>query len=114
MVAVLHHMPLEAALRHASELLEPGGRLLVVGLARADTVTDFAWDLASALLNPWSGWSSIHSRSRSLWTTRPRMPMRDPVETFAEISRTARRVLPGAQIRHRLFFRYTLEWTRPA
>jgi hypothetical protein len=32
---------------------------------------------------------------------------------FTEISQVARGVLPGARIRCRLFFRYTLEWTRP-
>ncbi|WP_129782965.1 class I SAM-dependent methyltransferase [Promicromonospora panici] len=114
MIAVLHHMPLEAALRHTSELLEPGGRLLVVGLARPDTVTDFSWDLASALLNPLVGMVK-HPRpvTKPVDDGGPPMPVRDAVETFAELSRVARDVLPGARVRRRLFFRYTLEWTRP-
>ena len=115
MVAVLHHLPLEASLRHAAELLEPGGRLLVVGLARANTLTDLAWDLPSSLLNPLVGMVK-HPRpvTKPVDDCGPPLPMRDPVETFAEISRTARRVLPGVRLRRRLFFRYTLEWTRPA
>ena len=118
MVAVLHHMPLEPALRHASELLESGGRLLVVGLARPDTVTDFIWDLGSALLNPLVGLvrhpqPTAPAVDNPVDDGEPVMPVRDAAETFAKISRTAREVLPGARIRRRLFFRYTLEWTRP-
>jgi SAM-dependent methyltransferase len=115
MVAVLHHLPLEAALRHASELLEPGGRLLVVGLARKESLADLAWDVPSSLLNPLVGMIR-HPRpvTQSVDDGGPVMPMRDAAETFTEISGVARRVLPGASIRRRLFFRYTLEWTSPA
>jgi SAM-dependent methyltransferase len=115
MVAVLHHLPLESALRHASELLEPGGRLLVVGLARAESLADLAWDLPSALLNPLVGMVK-HPRPVTMPVDDggPVMPMRDAAETFAEITRIARDLLPGARTRRRLFFRYTLEWTRPA
>jgi SAM-dependent methyltransferase len=114
MVAVLHHMPLEAALRHASELLEPGGRLLVVGLARAESLTDFIWDVPSSLLNPLVGMLK-HPQpvTEPVDDVGPAMPVRDATETFAELARVVRRVLPGARIRRRLFFRYTLEWTRP-
>ncbi|GAA4699673.1 Methyltransferase domain-containing protein [Promicromonospora umidemergens] len=114
MVAVLHHLPLEASLRHAAELLEPGGRLLVVGLARAETLTDLAWDLPSSLLNPLVGMVR-HPRpvTAPVDDGGPPLPMRDPAETFADISRAVRRVPPGARLRRRLFFRYTLEWTRP-
>jgi 2-polyprenyl-3-methyl-5-hydroxy-6-metoxy-1,4-benzoquinol methylase len=114
MIAVLHHMPLEAALRHASELLEPGGRLFVVGLARPESRTDFAWDLASSLLNPMVGMVK-HPQpvTKPVDDGGPAMPVRDAAETFAEISRVAHDVLPGVRIRRRLFFRYTLEWTRP-
>lgn len=114
MIAVLHHMPLEAALRHASELLEPGGRLLVVGLARPESLADFVWDVPSSLLNPLVGMIK-HPQpvTEPVDDGGPAMPVRDAAETFAELSRVVRRVLPGARIRRRLFFRYTLEWTRP-
>lgn len=115
MVAVLHHLPLEPALRHAAGLLAPGGRLLVVGLARAETLADLAWDLPSSLLNPLVGLIKHPQPVRGPVDDGggAPMPVRDPAETFAEISRVAREVLPGARPRRRLFFRYTLEWTRP-
>lgn len=156
MVAVLHHLPLEPALRHAAELLAPGGRLLVVGLARADTLADLAWDVPSSLLNPLvglirhprpvrgpaddggpadragdapadcaptgcaptggapTGGAPTGSAPAGGTDGDPPMPVRDAEATFAEISRAAREILPGARLRRRLFFRHTLEWTRPA
>jgi SAM-dependent methyltransferase len=115
MIAVLHHMPLEAALGHASELLEPGGRLLVVGLARPDTVSDLVWEVVSSLLNPLVGMiKHPHPVTGPVDDAGPAMPVRDAAETFTELARVVRRELPGARIRRRLFFRYTLEWTRPA
>jgi D-arabinose 1-dehydrogenase-like Zn-dependent alcohol dehydrogenase len=52
MVAVLHHLRLDDTLARIPGLLAPGGRLLVVGLARADSLPDLAVDLVSAAANP--------------------------------------------------------------
>jgi SAM-dependent methyltransferase len=113
MVAVLHHLDLGTALRHAQGLLPGGGRLLVVGLARASTVRDLAWDLISGVLNPVVGLVK-HPRSERDGRRQPAFPVRDPDLTFDEIRAVATRALPGARLRRRLFFRYTLEWTKPA
>jgi hypothetical protein len=43
----------------------------------------------------------------------PAMPVRDPATTPAEITAAARTHLPGATVRRRLFFRYTLRWDKP-
>jgi hypothetical protein len=43
----------------------------------------------------------------------PVMPVRDPATTLAEITAAARARLPGAAVRRRLFFRYTLRWDKP-
>ncbi|MEU8971808.1 hypothetical protein AB0D11_21485 [Streptomyces monashensis] len=40
-------------------------------------------------------------------------PVRDPEMTFGAIVREARRVLPGARLRRRLFWRYALVWRAP-
>jgi hypothetical protein len=39
-------------------------------------------------------------------------PTRPADMTFPEIAREARAVLPGARLRRRLFWRYTLVWHR--
>src|SRR5690606_41719576 len=48
MVASLHHMPLEESLVHAKDLLRPGGRLLVVGLARVSSPADTVYEIGRA------------------------------------------------------------------
>lgn len=113
MVASLHHMPTEQALAQARELLRPGGRLLVVGLARVERLADEAYDIPSALLNPLVGLVK-HPRVTRSGPDGPAMPVRDPAETFAELTSSARRILPGVKARRQLFFRYTLEWQCPS
>ncbi|MDF2806921.1 MAG: hypothetical protein K0S43_1867 [Cellulosimicrobium sp.] len=115
MVAVLHHLDLDEALGHARDLLAPGGRLLVVGLARVASARDLAVDVASAVLNPLVGLVKHPRRARpgDAGPDAPGMPVRDPRHSVDEVARTARALLPGARVRRRLFFRYTLEWTAP-
>lgn len=110
MVAVLHHLDLEPALRHGVDILAPGGRLLVVGLARQRTRTDLAWDILSALLNPVVG---VIKHPRAQEPVPPPFPVAAPTRSFDEIAAVARHLLPGVRMRRRLFFRFTLEWTKP-
>jgi SAM-dependent methyltransferase len=116
MVSVLHHLDLGDALAGIPRLLAPGGRLLVVGLAKVDSPVDWMVDLASAVANP------VIGLIKHPWPVRPAdvaaagqpvMPVRDPSTTVAEIAAAARSRLPGSRIRRRLFFRYTLRWDKP-
>ena len=110
MVASLHHQPLTDAFTHAHKLLKPNGRLLIVGLAKPQSMTDLVYDVVSSALNPLV---ALTKRLRGNSERPPEVPMRDPDETFGEIATVARRLLPGVKIRRRLFFRYTLEWAKP-
>lgn len=56
MVAVLHHLEMQEALREVRRLLAPGGRFLVVGLAPPRNVRDHLWDLASIVTKPMIGY----------------------------------------------------------
>lgn len=106
LVAVLHHMDLESTLRRTAEMLRPGGQLVVVGLSANRSVGDYA---RSALLLPVVRlMSRIHRESRSV-----RVVAQPPKESFAEITRTARRVLAGVRLRRALYYRYVLSWTKP-
>lgn len=106
MVAVLHHLDLDDTLARIPGLLAPGGRLLVVGLARVNSLPDLAVDLVSAAANPVMGLIK-HPRSarqaEGSAAGQPVMPVRDPATTLAEITATARALLPGATVRRRLF-----------
>jgi len=116
MVAVLHHLDLGGTLQRIPRLLAPGGRLLVVGLAKVGSPADAAVDLISAAANPVVGLIKHQRRAcpaDEAAADEPVMPVRDPSTTLAEIAAAASARLPGATIRRRLFFRYTLRWHKP-
>jgi SAM-dependent methyltransferase len=117
MVAVLHHADLGDTLARIPGLLAPGGRLLVVGLAKVDSPADAAVDFISSVANPVMGVIKHPRPARQpdpAADGQPVMPVRDPTETLAEIAAAASARLPGATIRRRLYFRYTLRWDKPA
>ncbi|WP_366180014.1 methyltransferase [Actinomyces timonensis] len=105
-VAVLHHLPLEAGLERLAELVAPGGRLIVVGLAANRSAWD--WLLSAASILPIRIASAWHHESRDI-----DVPVVQPRESLAEIRRVAARVLPGSRVRRRFYYRYTLTWERP-
>ncbi|MFT4088296.1 MAG: class I SAM-dependent methyltransferase [Gordonia sp. (in: high G+C Gram-positive bacteria)] len=111
-VAVLHHLDLDESPAQMCRILAPGGRLLVVGLARPATARDLAWDAASAIANPLIE-SAKHPRRPRVSATEDPCPVMDPRLTFDEIRAAVTRELPGAHMRRHLAFRYTLEWTKP-
>jgi SAM-dependent methyltransferase len=116
MVAVLHHLDLDDTLARIPGLLAPGGRLLVVGLARVNSLPDLAVDLISVAANPVMGLIKHPRRVRPAdgpQAGQPVMPVRDPATTLAEITIAARAHLPGATVRRHLYFRYTLRWEKP-
>jgi 2-polyprenyl-3-methyl-5-hydroxy-6-metoxy-1,4-benzoquinol methylase len=110
-VAVLHHLPLQATLKKARELLRPGGRLIVVGISR-EARTDLPWSIASLILNPIVG-AVVNPRRSSKIPAHMTAPTAMAAESFEEIALAAERILPGARLRRGLFWRYTLSWNVP-
>ncbi|MGW0785659.1 class I SAM-dependent methyltransferase [Streptomyces sp. NPDC002913] len=108
-VAALHHLPFSGTLTRFRDHLAPGGTLVVVGVAEARTPGDHVMGLAAIPMNV--AMALITNRGRRV--ARPASmtaPTRPPSMSFAEIERGAREVLPGARLRRRLFWRYTLVW----
>ncbi|MBQ1160950.1 class I SAM-dependent methyltransferase [Streptomyces sp. A73] len=108
-VAVLHHLPFTETLERFRRQLAPGGTLVVVGCARAQTLGDHLLGAVAAPLNAAVGWSRNRGR------TAPPPPSmtaatRPAQMGFPEIAREAHLALPGARLRRRLFWRYTLVW----
>ena len=105
-VATLHHLPLEPALARLSELVTPGGRLIVVGLAANRSLWD--WVLSALAVLPLRAVGALRRESPDIGVvTHP------PRESLAEIRAAASRILPEARIRRRFYYRYTLMWDRP-
>jgi SAM-dependent methyltransferase len=105
-VAVIHHMDLVRAFRRSHQLLRPGGQLLVIGLSANQSVGDYA--RSAALLPVVRLLSRLHHESRSV-----QVAAIPPVESFSEIRAIARQELPGSLMRHALYYRYILQWTKP-
>jgi SAM-dependent methyltransferase len=111
MIAVLHHLNLEAALRQVAALLNDGGRFLCVGLARPESAHDHLWDVASMVTNPLIGYVR-HPWPAVAGTDMAPFPTIDPTLTVAQITDAAQAILPGSIVRRHLGFRHTIEWTK--
>lgn len=107
LVAVLHHLPLEPTLRELRDCLAEGGRLVIVGCYREAGPVDLLATLPAALANPFMGLVKHPDRATA---PPPHMtaPTADARETLRDIRAAAARELPGARIRRRLFWRYSL------
>jgi 2-polyprenyl-3-methyl-5-hydroxy-6-metoxy-1,4-benzoquinol methylase len=104
-VAVLHHLPLEAALGRLKRLLRPGGVVVVIGLYRTETFEDYAWMAAGII-------TGLALRCVRRYTA-VSAPLKDPVQSLEEIRCVCDAVLPGCILRRELLLRYSLVWQKP-
>lgn len=106
-VAVLHHMDTAAALTRMRELLRPGGVLAVIGLPRTRLPHDLPYELAAVMAHRW------HLLRHGYWE-HPSPTVWPPPDTFADLRRTAERLLPGVRLHRHVMWRYSLVWAKPA
>lgn len=106
-VAALHHMDARLALRGMRDLLRPGGRLAVVGLARASYPADLPRDAAAVVVH------RLHKATKGYWEISS-PTVWPPPETYAGMRNLAAELLPGVRFRRHLLWRYSLVWTKPA
>jgi SAM-dependent methyltransferase len=109
-IATLHHMDATAGLRRMADLLRPGGRLAVVGLAQLGGIRGIGYlpaELGGLVLYRMQRFRRqfVRVAAPTLWP---------PPETYGSMRRIARATLPGASFRRRLLWRYTLVWEKPA
>lgn len=93
-----------AALTKMKRLLNDDGKLYVLGLHRIDAPLD--WILAGL------GWLPEIIESTVRRKSDPPVAMTAPAETYAEIKRQTQGILPGARIRRRRHYRYSIEWSK--
>ncbi len=106
-VSTIHHMDFEAALTRMRDLLRPGGRLVVVGLARSATPAERAATVAAA---PVVRITKVLRRA----TGPGGMPTADPRMSYGQVRSAARRLLPGVRYHRHVLCRYSLTWEKPA
>jgi len=108
-VATLHLMPDAGALARLRALVRVDGTLLIVGLYRAESTYESVLSLMALPLHLAIG--AYRSRRRDpLIRYDSRMPIGAPLDRLRDIRATAGAELPGARVRRRMFWRYTLEW----
>lgn len=114
-IATLHHLPLDLMLEKMKAALKAGGTLLVLDLFKAETISDY---LLSVLAVPWNLVSSLwkHHRLqpprevRAAWAEHGRT---DVYLTLSQVQRSCEAILPGAQIKRHLLWRYSIVWIKP-
>jgi len=107
-VAALHHMDAEAGLTRMADLVRPGGVLAVVGLARSREIGDFALDVAGVVATR----VHRHILRRRYWEQSAPKVWPPPL-SYAELRRSATRLLPDVKYRRHVLWRYSLVWKRP-
>ena len=115
-IATLHHLPLSEMLLKMKAALKPGGVLLVLDLFERAGLLD---SLSNLLAIPVSVSLRLIHHGRLL----PRREVRDAwaaherhdiYPTMSEVHALCANILPGAQIRKHLLWRYSIVWQKPA
>lgn len=104
-VAMLHHVDHGAALQRLSELLTPGGILLVVGFARSRSASDYARDARDAVA------IRRHTLTKSVWDT-PAPKIWPPPLSYEQARAASHEVLPDARFVRVPYFRFGLTWVK--
>jgi 2-polyprenyl-3-methyl-5-hydroxy-6-metoxy-1,4-benzoquinol methylase len=104
-VATLHHVDAAAGLSALAGQLRPGGRLIIIGLARTRLPRDLLWEVRAVV-----GTRLMRIR-RTLWEHSAPTVWPPPL-TYDEAARVAAETLPGAQFRRRVLWRYTILWDK--
>ncbi|HEU0103809.1 MAG TPA: class I SAM-dependent methyltransferase [Mycobacteriales bacterium] len=116
-LSVLHHLPLDEALPRLAAALRPGGRLVAVALPRVDLPRELPVEVAAAGAQAAVAVTLGLARLAGLTALAKddaHMPVAAPELTVRQVRAQARAVLPGVRVRRLLFWRYLLEWDRPA
>lgn len=108
--AMLHHVPLEPAITRLAELVAPGGLLLVQDLLDRSSPLDLPTNAVAWLarrLRPDEHSAEVRQLYEHHGATERYL-------TMSEVRRIFPSLLPGAEIRHHLEWRYSVIWRKPA
>jgi SAM-dependent methyltransferase len=115
-ITTLHHLPMEAMLAKMKGALKVGGVLVALDLFKpvwpADLLTvALAVPVSLALETLKNGRLRESSAARAAWDEHGR---HDSYLTMAEVRHACARVLPGAQVKKHLLWRYSIVWRKTA
>lgn len=115
-IATLHHLPLNIMLTKMRDALKPGGVVLILDLFksegwadRLDNIVAFPSHVALMLIR--------NHRLREPRPVREAWAMHAPHDTYLRLSQIRElcgSIMPGAQVRRHLLWRYSIVWRKPA
>jgi 2-polyprenyl-3-methyl-5-hydroxy-6-metoxy-1,4-benzoquinol methylase len=120
-IATLHHLPLSEVLLKLKDSVKPGGVLLVIDLFEPERNLLKPAGLRDALLNVVAMGISgslrlVHNKRlkpprevRAAWEAHGKT---DTYPTMPEVRTLCAAILPGAQIRQQLLWRYSIVWQK--
>jgi SAM-dependent methyltransferase len=112
-LASIHHMPFTETVTKLREALAPNGVLAVIGCYQESTMADYLPNLIASPANLAAN-TAIRLAARHRPTPQvDTAPVARARMTLPEIRRAAHQALPGATVRRRLFWRYSLTYHQP-
>ena len=105
--ASIHHMDMVSAINKAKSLLQKGGKLIIVGLAKPSGFFDYLVEVLRIV--------PVHliSAIRKIKTTEEiGVPVSYTMPTMQYVRKTTKALLPNASLKYGLYYRYLLTWTR--
>jgi SAM-dependent methyltransferase len=119
-ISALHHTPLDEVLPRLAGALRPGGVLAAVALPRLDLLQELPAELTAAIGHRLFGaaFAVLRACGRGRWYVKEPnhalIPVvLDPSLTTRQVRQQASVLLPGAQVRRLVFWRYLLLWRKP-
>lgn len=115
----LHHMQLDQVLPRLARALRPGGVLAVVALPRTDMPRELPAEVCAGIGHRvlGAGFAILRaSRGGGCYGMEPShaiMPVVGGSLTTRQVRQQAAALLPGAQVRRLIFWRYLLLWRKP-
>jgi ubiquinone/menaquinone biosynthesis C-methylase UbiE len=115
-IATLHHLQQRELLMKIKDALKPGGVLVVIDLVQSDSLVERVFDVIGFGVSP--SLRLIHNgrlkpprEVRKAWEQHGQ---HDTYSTIGEMRALADQILPGADVRRRLLWRYSLVYQKAA
>jgi ubiquinone/menaquinone biosynthesis C-methylase UbiE len=121
-IATLHHLPLREVLIKLKEAIKPGGVLIVLDLFEPErnllkpagwrdaALNVFALGISGSLRLLHNGRLKPPKEVRAAWQEHGKT---DTYPTMSQVRSLCADILPGAQIRQHVLWRYSLVWQKP-
>lgn len=113
-IATLHHLPFEPILYKMKEALKAGGMLLALDLFKAESLIDFSTSLLAIPVNITlrlikNGQINESAEVKAAWAEHGRT---DTYLTLSQVRQSCAMILPKAQIKRHLLWRYSIVWKK--